>query len=411
MNRKANVFSSIALAGLTLALCLGLSGCRKPQETGDTAEHAASDVIRLTPEAARSIGLTTSIVELRQIRQEITTTGEIKADENRVFHINSFVSGRIARDYVTLGDPIRQGQTLAEIQNLEVAKIQADYIHQLHQNEIDVAQAKTRLALAQKNLEREKNLLAEGISPRKEYQQAVAEEALAHQALQGLQEHAIHLKSEAAALLKAYGMRPGSSGSEKIHTESPIKAPRSGVITQKNVTLGDMVTPETIMYEVADLSRIWLDIAVHPKDFSAIRQRQRIAFRTDSLPGKVFTGTIDYLQPAASPSSHTYTARAFLKNPQGLLKPGMFGQVTISQSGTLNLPFLPESAVQRYGRESFVFIPVGNLQFRKQTITLGGKLAEGYLVEKGLQAGDTVVVQGSFALKSALFKNQFAEED
>lgn len=407
MSFKKSLFS----IGVILALSLSFAGCRESVKDEEVTEKQLSDVIQLTPESAGTIGFTTVNVETQRVSGQINTTAEVKANENKAFHINSFVSGRIAQDNVLLGDPIRSGQTLAVVQNLEVAKIQAGYIHELHQNEVEIQKAKTRYELAQKNLERERRLLEEGISPRKDYLQAQSDATLSQADLAGEREHNVHIRAEGKALLSAYGMRPGSVHSERIQTGSPVQAPRSGIVVKKNITLGDMVTPDTIMYEVADLSQIWLDITVYPKDLSSVHVGQSVTFQTDSLPDKTFSGRIDYLQPAANENSHTYIARAYLNNPQGILKPGMFGQAHIAQEGTRNLPYVPEAAIQRYGRETFVFIPLGNQRFRKQTVTLGPKIQDGYLIEQGLKADDKVISQGSFTLKAELLKSQFAEEE
>jgi cobalt-zinc-cadmium efflux system membrane fusion protein len=387
-------------------------GCGTKEAEEQVQEKAPPDVIQLAPEAIRQSDITTTVtVGSRNVSRQIATTGEIKANENRVFHINSFVTGRVIRDNVFLGDSIHQGQTLALVQNLEVAKVQADYIHELHQNEIEIDQARTRVSLTQKNLERERRLLAEGISPRKDYQQAEAEAIMARQELEGKREHAVHIKTEAKALLGAYGTRPVNPHSERISTSSPVTAPRSGVITKKNITLGDMVTPETVMYEVADLSQTWLDIAVYPKDLSSIRIGQTVSFTTDSLPGKLFIGRINYIQPSADETSQTYIARAYLDNSSGLLKPGMFGQARIEQTTQQTKPFVPEEAVQKYGRENFVFVALGNDRFRKQTVQLGDHISGGYLINSGVQPGDKIVGKGSFVLKAEMLKSQFAEEE
>ncbi|MBY0451196.1 MAG: efflux RND transporter periplasmic adaptor subunit [Cyanobacteria bacterium] len=377
----------------------------------EAAEGTDSGIIQLAPQAIQRAGLQTITVQSRSMSDQILTTAEVKANENWVFHISSFVGGRVVRDNVVLGDTIQRGQTLAVVQNLEVAKIQADYIHELHQNEVEIRKAQTRYALAQKNLERERRLLAKGISPRKDYMQAESDAALARADLEGEQEHRIHIKAEGRALLGAYGMKPGSVHSESIRTGTPVTAPRSGVITQKNITLGDMVTPETVMYKVADLSQVWLDITVYPTDLSSVRVGQQVTFTTDSLPGRTFLGRVNYLPPATQEASQTYVARAYLDNSSGLLKPGMFGQAKISQASQQSKPFVPDEAVQKYGKETFVFVKLGNNRFRKQTVQLGEKVSGGYLVNAGLQLGDSVVGKGSFTLKAEMLKSQFAEEE
>lgn len=409
-----NKTTSIFLAAL-LATGLFLSSCSSPKPTPEaeevSGEVATPEELRLSPEAVRRAGLQTLTIQERALENRIATTAEIQADENRVFRINSFAAGRISQDNVRLGDTIRQGQTLAVVQNLDVAKIQAQYIHELHQNEIDIAQAKDRLALAQRNLARERRLLNEGISPRKDYYQAETDASLAKTQYEGQLEHQVHIKAEGKALLGAYGMRPGGVHSETIRTGTPVSAPRAGIVTKKNITLGDVVTSDTTLYEVADLSRVWLNVTVYPQNLNTVALGQAVVFSPDTLPGKRFTGKINYLPPSASEQSQTFIARAFLDNPQGLLKPGMFGQATIEQPGGQTKPYLPEEALQKYGKEAFVFRVLAPGHYQKQTVRLGAKSGNGYWVESGIQPGETVVGKGSFTLKAELLKSQFAEEE
>ena len=131
---------------------------------------------------------------------------EIKADDNRVFHINSLVAGRVAKDNVVLGNAIKPGEELAVIENLDLARTYGDYIHQAHQNEIDVAQAEARLDLAKKNVARLEKLNKEGIVAEKDLVAAQSQQRLCEITLQGAKEHKIHIKAEFKSLLAAYGI-------------------------------------------------------------------------------------------------------------------------------------------------------------------------------------------------------------
>ena len=374
-----------------------------------------TDILTLSPQAVNRANFEQVTIQANAQGEPLVTTGDIQPDDNKVFHINSFVGGRVSNEFVLLGDFVTAGQAMAVVQNLEVAKIQATYIHESHLNEIEVAQAKTRLDLAQKTLARERRLLAEGLSPRKDYYQAETEAALAATTLRGAKEHAIHIRSEAKALLSAYGSGLNASHSETIQTNAVIKSPRAGVILKKTITVGDMVTPDVVLYEVADLSTVWLNVAIYPKDYTAVQLGQRVTFTSDTLPNTIFTGKIDYLPPTTStPQSPTFTARAFLKNPKGLLKTGMFGQVKIQLKPIANqekIPFLPERAVQQIGTEMVVFKGVSPTQYRKQGVKLGQKMTDGYLVEQGIKVGEQVVGEGSFVLKAEWLKRQAASPE
>jgi len=174
--------------------------------------------------------------------------------------------------------------------------------------------------------------------------------------------------------------------------------------------VGDVVSANQVLYEVADLSRLWLDMTVYPKDLSRVHLGQRITFQSDSLAGRVFAGRVNFIQSDASEQSQIFIVRAFLDNTSHWLKPGMFGQATIEQAASQSLPFVSEDAVQTYGKETYVFVPTSREgQYRKQPIVVDDKVDGGYLVKSGLEVGQQVVSKGSFTLKAELLKSQFGE--
>lgn len=407
-----------------LLLCLALqliSACNRvpelpestaaiPKLAAKPAEAQSSDTVTLSAVAARTANIQCFVVEGRPHSSEVKTTGEIKADEGRVFHINSIVSGRVVKDAVALGQMIKEGQVLAVVQNLDVSRVYGEYIHQSHQNEVAIREAKERLDLYLKTLERNKKLFEEGIGAQKDVLQAQNQVNLTEIELRGLEEHRIHIRSEAEALLSAYGVKIGKEDSHCIETGSPLRSPRSGVVIQKNITMGDVVTADQPLYVVADLSRVWLDVAVYDKDLDSIRLGEKVRFRSDSLPNRLFEGTISYIPPSAN-NTRTFTARAVLPNPGLVLKPGMFGQVVIAKETSNRLPYLPDSAIQKFGNETFVFVDQGDNRFKKRVVTTGDRLGDGYLVNDGVRVGEKVAGTGSFKLKSELLKSQVGQDE
>jgi cobalt-zinc-cadmium efflux system membrane fusion protein len=405
----------VAFLILVSAFILTACGRQEPMSQGQTV---ASDpnAVELTKAAAELAKIESARVETRENSSEIETTGQIKADENRVFHINSIVEGRVVKDNVVLGKVIKEGEQLAVIQNLDVAKTYGQYIHEAHQNEMNIDQTKAKLELATKNLDRLKRLKIEGIVAEKDLLLASNQEKLLQIELHGYEEHAIHIKSEAKALLSAYGVDLGdldhtSIDPRKIETGSPLIAPRSGVVIQKNVTVGDVVSPSQPLYVVADLSQVWLDIAIYDKDLEKIKEGETVEFNSDSLAGSQFKGQINYIQPSTGDGTRTFLARAVLPNPKLVLKPGMFGQIKITGMSGSRLPYLPDQAIQKFGNENFVFVDRGNYHYEKRHVDLGSRLKEGYLVSRGVSPGEMVVGSGSFKLKSEMLKSQIGNED
>jgi membrane fusion protein, heavy metal efflux system len=417
---------SLKLVLLLFCLCF-LAACEKkdpineskgslPGLSNDSPSRqasAAADLIVLSETASRNANVGAEPLHLMKYQQDIKTTGEIKADENRVFHINSMVAGRVLKDKVNLGDVIKQGQVLALVQNIEVARIYGDYVHQKHQNEVQIRQIISKMELAKTNLDRFTQLLKEGIAPEKDVQNAQNAYDQLDIELKGVREHQTHLVSETQALLSAYGktLRAVDEDGAKIDNVSPMIAPRGGVVIKKNITLGDVVNSTEPLYVVADLSSVWLDITIYDKDLTNIHVGETVNFSSDSLPGQSFAGTINYIQPLAGDSTRTFIARASLTNPAFALKPGMFGTALIHTSKSENLPYIKDSAVQRYGDETFVFEEVGHDRYRKRNVVLGDRILDGYLAKSGVNDGELIVVNGSLALKAELLKRLNPEQE
>ncbi len=409
-----NLISIIALA--TVCDCLAACNQQNPdlQSSKSTVPANTTNQVRLSKQALDSAQLEILTAKSRPNQLKIITTGEIKADDNRVFHINSIVAGRVLKDNVVLGKVIKRNDELAVIQNLEVTRTYGDYVHQVHQNDVDIAQVQARLDLARKTVQRLTRLSQEGIVAEKDLLIAENQQKILDIDLKGLKEHERHIKAETKELLSAYGIsleEEEKKGLEHINSGSPLLAPKSGVVIKKNVTVGDVVNPSEILYVVADLSQVWLDIAVYDKDIEKIKEGQTIHFRSDSIPGTLFTGTISYIQPAVGDTAKTFLARAVLPNPQLILKPGMFGQAEIMAHVNSPLPYLPDRALQKYRNENFVFVKLANGSFEKRVVVLGNRIDDGYLIVNGIAPGEPVVGTGSFKLKSEFMKSEIGQED
>lgn len=375
-----------------------------------TEVNQPSDIVELCPKAIKDLGVNTTIVEKKPVISEIKTIGEIKTNNDKRYVLNSMVIGRIVQDNVILGQEVKKGQVIARVENIDVTKINADSIQRLHENILSIRQAQTRFRLAKTNLEREKRLFSEGISAKKSLIQAESDYAIAKDEVACLRERDTHIRKEANSLLKIYGTSTNLN-TDAIQTTSAIIALRPGVITKKNITVGATVSPDQILYEVSDLNSLWLDMTIYPEYIAKIKEGQEVLFKSDSIPGKTFSGKINYIQPASDDPTKTFLARAFVDNSSKLLRPGMFGQIFIRETEKQMKIFVPNEAIQEYGKESFVFLFLKDGKYKKQAIEIAETGDGGHFINKGLKPGDKIVTQGSFTLKAELIKKQFEEED
>ncbi len=339
-------------------------------------------------------------MELRSGCDQIDTTGEVKADENRVFHVNSLVGGKLAADLVSLGDYVETKQPLATVENLEVLRISANYIHETHRKELEITQAQARLKLALANKTRLEKLFGERIAAEKDCLAAQTQWALEEANLQTAIHEKSHQKAEAKALLAAYGVNVEDIRDDEPIRFSPIVSPRGGFIVKKNITIGDVINSSEPLYVVADLSKVWLDITIFDRDLSVVREGAAVKFRTDSVPQRQFTGKIDYIKPIAQ-DGRTFVARAIMENAKLRLKPGMFGRVEISRKIDGKEPFVPAAAIQCMNGQNVVFVSSTNGTYRCVPVQLGRRFEDGYFVS-GLKSGQHVVTKGSYYVRELL---------
>lgn len=392
-----------------IIFCAFLAGYLWNKNSSKPCSVENPDTVTLCQQTMKDLGLQTTIVEEKPVISEIRTIGEIKTNQDKRYVLSSMVIGRVTQDNVVLGQEVKKGEVIALVENPNVTQINATSVQRLHENIIALKQAQTRLNLAKRTLDREKKLFAEGISAKKSLFQAESDYAIAKNEVSGLKERDLQIRAEANSLLEVYGTSTNLN-SDTLQTKSAIVALRPGVITKKNITVGATVSPDQILYEVSDLSTLWLDMTIYPEYISKIKQGQEVLFKSDSMPDKTFVGKISYIQPSSDDPTKTFLARVFMDNSSKLLRPGMFGQIFIKEDEKQMKILVPNEAIQDYGKEIFVFIYIKDCEYKKQTIELAEKGNGGHFIDKGLKAGDKIVTQGSFTLKSELIKKQLKAE-
>ena len=390
--------------------CAFLAGYLWNKHSPKIANNQNPDIVELCPKAVKDLGVRTTVVEEKPVISEIRTIGEIRTNQDKRYVLNSMVIGRIIQDNVILGQEVKKGQVIARVENVNVAQINANSVQRLHENILGIRQSETKLRLAKTNLDREKKLFAEGISAKKSLIQAESDYAIAKDEVSVMKERDIHIRAEANSLLKIYGTSTNLN-SDNIQTTSAIIALRPGVITKKNITVGATVSPDQILYEVSDLSSLWLDMTIYPEYIAKVKEGQEVIFKSDSVPDKTFIGKINYIQPSSDDPTKIFLARVFMDNSSKLLRPGMFGQIFIKEDDKQMKIFVPNEAVQQYGKESFVFVCLKDGKYQKQTVEIAETGDGGHFINKGLKAGDKIVTQGSFTLKAELIKKQFEQEE
>ena len=179
-----------------------------------------------------------------------------------------------------------------------------------------------------------------------------------------------------------------------------LKSPVTGTVLERNVVEGQYVGADTPLFTVADLSRVWVLIDLYEMDMGRVHVGDRARFTADGLPGRVFDGAIDFIYPTVSSETRTLKARIVLDNRDGVLRPGMYGQVDVASRKGAGVLLVPSEAVINTGEVSYVFLARGDGRYEPRRVWTGRGDGDRVTVLRGLAPGDTVVASASFLIDS-----------
>ena len=406
---KGRVSSLLPIILVLVGTALLLTGCgtreapkeEKPAAAGQKkgggheGEHEDEEhgVVTLSPEKQKSSGIEVRQVAVEDAAVPLSATAVIEMNMDRSAKISPRVPGKAVRIIASQGDRVKAGQALAYLDSVELDQTWADYL-----------KAQGKVELARKNFQREETLFEKKVAPEKDVLKAKQE--------LGEAEADLNLAKERFRLLGVDVSQFGSSKRNGNHPLIPVSTPVGGVVIEKTVTQGEMVTSEKELFTVADLSTLWVVIDVYEKDISRLRLGTGVKVSVTAFPEKTFKGKISYISDVVDEKTRTEKARVTIDNSGGLLKPGMFASVLTeaTSGGTERLIAVPEEAVLIDGTKRYVFIQTAPTQFISREIEAGRSLGGRLEVTSGLKEGEMVAVKGAFILKSELKKGEIVDE-
>lgn len=215
----------------------------------------------------------------------------------------------------------------------------------------------------------------------------------------------------ACELLYTLGLKKSDIEALEHDHDEPIssfflRSPITGHIIEKHATIGEIVESGKSLFVVADLSSVWIVLDLYERDVARVKMGQEARVIVPGLKDAV-VGKVTYLGDLVDAQTRTLKARVEVKNPEHRLKPGMFVQVQlVEKAAKTPVVLVPEGAIQRMGAETIVFIEEKRGHYMKRDVKLGARSGSKVVIKSGLNAGDNVVVTGSFWLKSQLSKSQ-----
>ena len=330
--------------------------------------------------------------EARTIGVPLRLTGEVRFDQRRVAHVSTQAEGIIRKVHVTLGDAVRRGQPLLEIDSVAIGEAQAAHL-----------EARAMLRLARHSHERLAALRAEGISSEKELLQARQE----------LDATAIRADG-ALGRLTRLGMAPEAASaltSERATGRLVLRAPAAGTVLEMHAVAGELARAEESLITVGDNSSLWVWADLYERDLEAVAEaqaRQPLAAEVSvrAFPGEEFPGTVDLVSPSMSASSRTVKVRVAVANPDRRLLAGMFAQVAVFLPGEERRLTAPRTAILRDEGRTFVFVRHEGDYYVRRPVRTGRTFAGFVEIRDGLAEGATVVANGAFLLKSDVLRSK-----
>ena len=371
--------------------CIAIVACgRRTDETAKPVVEppaAAADAfkedantVEVDEGMLRDLRITTRPVESRTGGDLVMLLGELAVDQRAYAEVGTPIAARVVRLVANTGDTVAQGQTLAELTSPQLGRERAEYLS-----------ASARVKLAESAFERKRSLAAEQIVPLREVQEAESALGEARAALRA-----------SRAAIAAFGVEPPADDSDGATSSSfALRSLVGGSVIERTALVGQMLDPAVPAFRIGNLSTLWLTVHAFERDAVRIQQDVTARLAFPALPGQDFDGVVTMVGRHVERESRTVPVRIDVKNRGNLLRPGMSATATLPVGATgAAILTVPVASVQRMRNEWCVFLPKDADHFEIRRIGRGRDLGGEVEVLSGLQAGETVVVDGAFLLKA-----------
>ena len=335
------------------------------EETGgDQAAPTGSGQVNISIEKVQKLGVKTERAAMRLLDKTVRAVGKVEVDERHIHNIAPKFEGWIEKLHVkTTGEPVKKGQALFDVYSPELVSAQREYaiavqgVAALKDADDDTRRSMQQLAEA--SLQRLKNW---DIS-----EQQVKDLARSETVRRSLTFHAFH-------------------------------TPVNGVVLEKKALEGMRFMPGEVLYQIADLSSVWVVADVFEQDIGLVRAGSKAQVKLNAYPDKPFEGVVSLVYPTLNAATRTVSVRMEIPNPKGLLKPAMFANVEIPVDGKGEVLTVPVSAVIDSGTRQIVLVQLEPGRFDPRVVKLGSR-GENYVeVLDGIAEGEQVVISANFLI-------------
>jgi Cu(I)/Ag(I) efflux system membrane fusion protein len=328
---------------------------------GEDGGGSVAGEVRISTEKVQKLGVRTEPAALRELARQVRAAGRVEIDERRLHNVAPKFEGWVERLHVNAtGQPVAKGQPLFEVYSPELVSAQREY----------VVAAKGVAALKEASSEMQSGM------------RQLADASL------------VRLRNWDISEEQIKALAAGGEAKRTLTFRSPV----GGVVLEKKAVAGMRFMPGEMLYQIADLSSVWVLADVFERDIGLVKLGQKVKLGINAYPDKNFSGTIAYIYPTLKAETRTIPVRIELANPGGLLKPAMYASVELAVGGREKVVTVPLSAVIDSGTRQVVLLQKGAGRFEPREVKLGARSDEYVEVREGVGAGDTVVVAANFLI-------------
>jgi cobalt-zinc-cadmium efflux system membrane fusion protein len=356
--------------GMLMLICsnLFLTSCEEKKEKKETVVTISDSLIK---------NMNIGVAKIMQVRSELMLTGKVIADQSKQIQVYPLVGGIVSSLNVELGDYVEAGQVLAVIRSGEAADFGNQYVT-----------AKSNLQIAKKSMQVAEDMFNSKLLSEREFLQAQQD-----------------LKKAESELNKSEEVQKIYSVSNK--SDYVIKAPMSGFVIEKNINKDMQVRSDNSgsILTISGLKDVWIMANVYENDIEKVKEKDTVSVSTIAYPDKIFKAFIDKVNNVLDPQSRVMKVRIKLDNPNYLLKPEMYANVTVYYAEPVKMITIPASALVFDNSNNYVLIYKGERNFKVQKVELYKTIGKKAYIISGIKENENVITKNQLLIYNALTNN------
>lgn len=392
---------------LILSVLVTFTGCSSKKD--DSSKSKANKQIVLTENQEKSAKIQTEKLNVMDMDLQITIPAQFKAQNQSIDRIYSPIDGKVVNVLVEPGAIVRVGQPLAEIKSDEISQIELEFLERVLDIDAEVQQMQAQYEVSTQGYKREAILVKEKISSKSEYE-------IARSTMRKDRASLDSLRIKRNTLIKVYQQRLAVYGAgsgvinrvlatKKIYPYITLSSNKNGIVLERKVNPGELVEKDKELFNVANLSTIWLVGYAFEKDAPLLHVGEKVMGSLEEEKDRIVNGVLSYVSPILDTETKTLEVRADINNPDFQIKPNMYAEMVV-KTGKIKRLAVPNDSIEKYGDYYFAFVKVKPFVYEERKLELGQKNEKYSEVISGLKEGEEVVTQGAFSLLGESIKIQ-----